>query len=80
MRTAYEIPTFDALFAPLLEALRGLGGSGSVEEIYAKTIEVAGISEEVASELHDPEKSNITKVDLTSFGASFISICASFKL
>ena len=62
MRTAYEIPTFDALFAPLLEALRGLGGSGSVEEIYAKTIEVAGISEEVASELHDPEKSNITKV------------------
>ena len=62
MRTAYEIPTFDALFAPLLEALRVLGGSGSVEEIYAKTIEVAGISEEVASELHDPEKSNITKV------------------
>ncbi len=80
MRTAYEIPTFDALFAPLIEALRGLGGSGSVEEIYAKTIEVAGISEEVASELHDPEKSNITKVALTSFGASFISICASFKL
>jgi restriction system protein len=62
MSTANDIPTFDALFAPLLAALRALGGSGSVEEIYAKTIVVAGISEEVAAELHDPEKSNMTKV------------------
>ncbi len=56
------MPTFDALFAPVLAALRALGGSGSVEEIYAKTIELAGISEEVASQLHDSDKGNMTEV------------------
>ena len=62
MRTTNEIPTFDALFTPVLAALRALGGSGSVEEIYAKTIELAGISEEVASQLHYPDKGNMTEV------------------
>jgi restriction system protein len=47
MPSPNDMPTFDALFAPVLAALRALGGSGSVEEIYAKTIELAGISEEV---------------------------------
>lgn len=62
MRAPKEMPTFDALFEPLLAALRALGGSGSVEEIHAKTIEVAGISEDVASQMHDPDKSNMTEV------------------
>lgn len=56
MRAPNETPTFDALFELLLAALRALGGSGSIEEIYAKTIEVAGIPEDVASQMHDPEK------------------------
>ena len=68
MSTANDIPTFDALFAPLLAALRALGGSGSVEEIYAKTIEVAGISEEVAAELHDPEKRKYGLLENSSRG------------
>ena len=38
MRATHEMPTFDALFEPLLAALRALGGSGSIEEIYAKTV------------------------------------------
>jgi restriction system protein len=62
MPSPNDMPTFDALFAPVLAALRALGGSGSVEEIYAKTIELAGISEEVASQLHDPDKGNMTEV------------------
>jgi len=62
MRATHEMPTFDALFEPLLAALRALGGSGSIEEIYAKTVEVAGISEDVASQMHDPDKSNMTEV------------------
>ena len=60
MQTPNDMPTFDALFAPVLAALRALGGSGSAEEIYAKTIELAGISEEVASQLHDSDKGNMT--------------------
>ncbi len=62
MQASKAMPTFDQLFEPLLTALRALGGSGSVEEIYAKTIEVAGISEEVASQMHDPDKGNMTEV------------------
>jgi len=34
------LPTYDDLMNPLLEALRKLGGSGSIEEIYAKTVEI----------------------------------------
>nr|EES53549.1 MAG: restriction endonuclease [Leptospirillum ferrodiazotrophum] len=55
-------PTFDDLMNPLLEALRLLGGSGSIEEIYAKTAEVTGLSENVLTQLHDPDKSSQTEV------------------
>jgi restriction system protein len=47
---------------PLLHALGALGGSGSVEEIYNKVVELQGFSEEVLSQLHDPEKSNDSEV------------------
>lgn len=56
------MPTFDGLMQPLLEALRQLGGSGSVEEVYAKTVEGIGLSEEVLAQMHDPEKSSQTEV------------------
>lgn len=55
-------PTFDDLMNPLLEALRLLGGSGSIEEIYAKTAEVTGLSEDVLTHLHDPDRSSQTEV------------------
>lgn len=55
-------PTFDELMNPLLQALHGLGGSGSIEEIYAKTVEIIGVSDEVLAQLHDPEKSSLTEV------------------
>ncbi len=55
-------PTFDDLMNPLLEALRLLGGSGSIEEIYAKTAEVTGLSEDVLTQLHDPDRSSQTEV------------------
>lgn len=41
------LPTYDDLMNPLLGALRKLGGSGSIEEIYAKTVEITGLPEEV---------------------------------
>jgi restriction system protein len=52
-----KLPTFDRLMNPLLRALGSLGGSGSVEEIYDKVVEVEGFSDEVLSQLHDPENS-----------------------
>jgi restriction system protein len=47
---------------PLIRALRALGGSGSIEEIYDKVVEFEGFSEELLSQLHSPDKSNHTEI------------------
>lgn len=60
--TDMTLPTFDDLMNPLLKALRVLGGSSSIEEIYGKTVEITGLSDEVLAQLHDPEKSSQTEV------------------
>lgn len=57
-----KLPTFDSLMNPLLSAIRDLGGSGSVNEIYDKVVELEKIPEDVVSQLHDAEKSNQSKV------------------
>ena len=57
-----KLPTFDSLMNPLIQALRQLGGSGSIDEIYEKVVEIENISEDVIAKLHDPEKSNQTEV------------------
>lgn len=56
------MPTFDKLMNPLLRALVALGGSGSVEEIYNKVVELERFSDEVLSQLHDPENSNNSEI------------------
>jgi restriction system protein len=57
-----KLPTFDQLMNPLLNALQALGGSGSIEEVYDKVVELEEFSEDIISQLHDPEKSNQTEV------------------
>jgi restriction system protein len=57
-----KLPTFDKLMNPLLRALGALGGSGSVEEIYNKVVELERFSDEVLTQLHDPENSNNSEV------------------
>lgn len=57
-----QAPTFDLLMNPLLDALRELGGSGSVEEIYEKVIEITQLPYEVVSIIHNPDKSNQTEI------------------
>jgi len=56
------LPTFDRLMNPLLRALSALGGSGSVEEIYNKVVELEKLSGHVLAPLHDPEHSTQTEV------------------
>ena len=54
------LPTFDRLMNPLLGALEALGGSGSVEEIYDKVVELEALSDEVLARLHDsPQRPSI---------------------
>lgn len=58
-----DIPTFDGLMNPVIDALKGLGGSGTIEEINSKTAEIAGLSDEQLEMLHNPEKSSQTEVE-----------------
>lgn len=46
----------------MLRGLQALGGSGTVEEIYDKVVQLEAIPESVLAELHDSEKSNQTEV------------------
>ena len=57
-----RLPSYDRLMNPLLRALQALGGSGSVEEIYDKVVELERIPEVVLSQLHNPETGNQSEV------------------
>jgi len=46
-----SLPTYDDLFEPTIKALKALGGSGSIQEIYDKVCALEGYSEEQQSVL-----------------------------
>jgi len=46
-RQQSNLPTFDELLIPTVEALISLGGSGTIEEINSKVYEIADVSEQV---------------------------------
>lgn len=58
-----QMPTFDELMNPLLKAIRDLGGSGSVDEIYEKVAENLNVPEEVLTQLHNSETGNTTEIE-----------------
>jgi restriction system protein len=57
-----KAPAYHELMNPLLAALKELGGSGSIDEIYSKVVEIENFSEEILAQLHDPENSSLSKV------------------
>ena len=58
-----QMPTFDQLIVPTIEALKALGGSGSVHEIAGQVLEQLDLPEDLATQLHNPEKSSRTEVE-----------------
>lgn len=58
---AASLPTFDELFNPLIRALRALGGSASIQELYDKVVEIEQLPESVLSQIHN-EDGNMTEV------------------
>jgi restriction system protein len=58
-----KIPTYDALMNPVIQALKNLGGSGTIEEIYNKVAEIMELSDEQLEVLHNPEKGGRTEVE-----------------
>lgn len=58
-----KIPTYDTLMNPVVQALKSLGGSGTIEEINNKVIEIAGFSDEQLEVLHNPEKGGMSEIE-----------------
>lgn len=58
-----NVPTYDRLMNPLMQALKELGGSGTIEEIDAKVAEIAAITDEQLEILHNPEKGSQTEIE-----------------
>ena len=48
---------------PLIQALKQLGGSGTIEEIDRKVAQIAELSDAQLEVLHDPQKSSQTEVE-----------------
>ena len=59
-RVLKDIPQYHALFNPTLDALRSLGGSGTIEEIGDRVIDQIGLPEALAEEPHG--ESNQTEI------------------
>ena len=51
-----NLPRYNKLMNPVLQALKNLGGSGTIEEINNKASEIAGLSDEQLEVLHNPKK------------------------
>lgn len=47
-----KLPTYDSMMNPLLEALHLLGGSGSIDEINSKTVEILDLPDEIVEISH----------------------------
>lgn len=58
-----KVPPYDQLMNPTLQALKALGGSGTIEEIYNKVTEIIGLTNQQLEVLHDPERGGQTEVE-----------------
>lgn len=55
-----EVPTFDRMMNPLIEALKKLGGSATIEEMENEVAEIMQLSDDQLELLHNPERSSQT--------------------
>jgi restriction system protein len=63
MRGMLRVPTFDQMMTPVIQALKTLGGSGTIEEINGHVVESLGLTEEQLGLLHNPERGGQTEVE-----------------
>ncbi len=58
-----QMPRYHELMNVLLAAMRDLGGSGSIDEISAKVMELLDFPEGIFAIPHDPKKSSMTEIE-----------------
>lgn len=61
--TEKKLPRFDAFFNPLLNALKMLGGSGTIEEINSKVAQLVGLSDNQLEIMHDSNRGGRTEFE-----------------
>lgn len=64
-----DIPTFDDYMEPMIAALRRLGGSATIHELYEAGVDEMKLTEEQLSLLHDPDKGTQTEAAYRMAGA-----------
>jgi len=63
MKSNPKVAAHYQLMNPLLKAIRDLGGSGSIQEIYEKVAENLSLPDEVLNVIHNPETGTHTEVE-----------------
>jgi restriction endonuclease Mrr len=58
-----SLPTYDAMMNPLLQAMKELGGSGTVEEINSKVADILGLRDEQLEIAHDSKHGGRTEFE-----------------
>lgn len=58
-----SLPTFKTMMNPTLQALRDLGGSASIEELYNQVVEIMELSDEQLEVIHNPEQGNRPEIE-----------------
>ncbi len=58
-----SLPTYKTMMNPTLQALRNLGGSATIEELYNQVAEIMNLSDEQLEIIHNPEQGSQTKVE-----------------
>lgn len=54
------IPPYDRLFNPLLQALRELGGSGSISELEGAVASILKLTEQEEAEIHGGNRTRLS--------------------
>jgi restriction system protein len=58
-----NVPSFDSFFNSILQALKELGGSASVDELDSKVVDLMKLTETQQQVLHDPNKGGRTEIE-----------------
>ena len=58
-----SLPTYETMMNPALQALKELGGSATIEELYNKVVELLGFTDEQLEIIHDPDRGSQTEIE-----------------
>lgn len=61
--SATKVPSYDTFMNPVIQALKDLGGSGTIEEINNKVIDLTHLTPQQLELLHDPERGGQTEIE-----------------